>query len=75
MNDTELNKKGATIYVKNNNMTVALRKLKKLVQSERIFQEHRAKAYYEKPSEKKKREKAAAVKRWRKKEAEINRVL
>lgn len=48
-----------------------MRKLKKLVQSERIIQEYRKHEFYEKPSERKKREKAAAVKRWRKKEAEL----
>ena len=73
MNDTndEIFKRGLTVRVKNNDVNKALRKLKKLMQQEGIFQELRKREAYEPPSLKKKREKAQAVKRWKKKQAEL----
>jgi len=62
--------RGLTVKVKNNDVNKAMRKLKKLMQQEGIFQELRKREYYEKPTTKRKREKAQAVKRWRKKQAE-----
>ena len=56
-------------------MGKALRRLKKIVQGERIIQDYRKNEYFEKPSEAKKRKKAAAVKRWRKKESELKAIL
>lgn len=61
---------GLTVRVKNNDVNKAMRKLKKLMQQEGIFQELRRREYYEKPTTKRKREKAQAVKRWKKKQAE-----
>ena len=59
-------KNGTRIYVKNNDIGRAMRKLKKMMQQEKIFQEIRDKEYFEKPSLKRKRAKASAVKRWKK---------
>jgi small subunit ribosomal protein S21 len=44
-----------------------LRKLKKVVQSEGIFQTLRERERFEKPSVKRKKQQARAVKRWQKK--------
>jgi len=57
-------KQGLYVEVRNNDVTRALRKLKKLVTQEGIIKDIRAKEYYEKPSLKKKKAKAAARKRW-----------
>lgn len=74
-NEFEFNKSGTLVIVKNNDVNRALRKLKKKMQQERILQDYRKNEYYEKPTERKKREKAAARKRWLKKQAEIRSVL
>lgn len=51
---------GLSVTVKNGDFTRALRKFKKLVQDDGILQELRKREYYEKPSAKRKRDKAAA---------------
>jgi small subunit ribosomal protein S21 len=66
-------KRGMTVRVKNNDVNKALRKLKKLMQQEGIFQELRKREAYEQPALRRKREKAQAVKRWRKKQAELRK--
>lgn len=55
-----------TVNVRDNNVDQALRALKKKMQREGIFREMKLRRDFEKPSEKKKREKAEAVRRWRK---------
>lgn len=62
---------GLYVKVKNNDVNKAMRKLKKLMTAEGIMQELRKREAYEPPSVRKKREKAQAVKRWQKKQAEI----
>lgn len=57
-------KQGLYVEVRNNDVSRALRKLKKLVTQEGVIKEIRAKEYYEKPSLKRKKQKAAARKRW-----------
>ncbi|HEU4839152.1 MAG TPA: 30S ribosomal protein S21 [Micavibrio sp.] len=57
-----------TVSVRDNNVDQALRVLKKKMQREGIFREMKLRRDYEKPSEKKKREKSEAVRRWRKME-------
>ena len=52
--------------VRDNNVEQALRVLKKKMQREGLFREMKLRRDYEKPSEKKKREKSEAVRRWRK---------
>ncbi|KAF1855885.1 hypothetical protein Lal_00045035 [Lupinus albus] len=54
------------VIVRDNNVEQALRVLKKRMQREGIFREMRARESYEKPSEKRVREKAEAVRRYRK---------
>ncbi len=54
------------VLVRDNNVDQALRFLKKKMQREGIFREMKVKAAYEKPSEKRIREKAEAVRRARK---------
>ena len=74
MNDQDYDnfkKKGLRVEVRNNNVTKAWRKLKRLLQSEGVNLELRRSQYYEKPSERRRREKDMARKRWIKKKAEI----
>jgi small subunit ribosomal protein S21 len=54
------------VFVRDNDVNAALRVLKKKMQREGVFRELKAKRYYEKPSEKKAREKNEAVRRARK---------
>lgn len=53
-------------YVRDNNVDQALRALKKKLQREGVYREMKMRRFYEKPSEKKAREQAAAVRRARK---------
>lgn len=62
--------KGTTIFVKNNDMNKALRKLKKRLQDEGWFNELRKREHYTSPSEKKRKRLAAAVVRERKRKAQ-----
>jgi small subunit ribosomal protein S21 len=61
-------KEGASVqvHVRDNNVDQALKALKKKMQREGIFREMKLRNYYEKPSEKRAREKAEAVRRARK---------
>jgi small subunit ribosomal protein S21 len=54
------------VLVRDNNVDQALKALKKKMQREGIFREMKLRNYYEKPSERKAREKAEAVRRARK---------
>ena len=54
------------VLVRDNNMEQALRALKKKLQREGVFREMKLRRNYEKPSEKRAREKAEAVRRQRK---------
>src|SRR5438093_9452662 len=54
------------VLVRENNVDQALRVLKKKMQREGIFREMKARRSYEKPSERKTREKAEAIRRARK---------
>ncbi|MDN4631300.1 30S ribosomal protein S21 [Sphingomonas sp. PvP056] len=54
------------ITVRDNNVDQALRALKKKMQREGIFREMKQRRHYEKPSEKRARERAAAIGRARK---------
>jgi len=58
---------GIAVVVQNNNVDAALRKFKKKVQEEGIIQTVRAKQEYVKPSEKRRKAKAASKARWQKK--------
>jgi len=54
------------VFVRDNNVDQALRALKKKMQREGIFREMKLRGHYEKPSERKAREKADAIRRARK---------
>ena len=54
------------VLVRDNNVDQALRALKKKLQREGVFREMKLRNHYEKPSEKRAREKAEAVRRARK---------
>ena len=54
------------VLVRDNNVDQALKALKKKMQREGIFREMKLRGHYEKPSEKRAREKAEAVRRARK---------
>ncbi len=54
------------VLVRDNNVDQALKALKKKMQREGIFREMKLRNYYEKPSERKAREKAEAIRRARK---------
>jgi small subunit ribosomal protein S21 len=62
---TDVNdRKGLYVEVRNNDVTRAIRKLKKLMNTEGMIKDMRKNEYYEKPSALKRREKAQARKRW-----------
>ena len=66
------------VQVRDNNVDQALRALKKKMQREGLYREMRMRRHYEKPSERRAREKAEAVRRYRKllrKRAELARAL
>ncbi len=54
------------VLVRDNNVDQAMKVLKKKLQREGVFRELKRKKYYEKPSERKAREKGEAVRRARK---------
>lgn len=54
------------VTVRDNNIDQALKALKKKMQREGIFREMKLRNHYEKPSEKKARERAEAIRRGRK---------
>ena len=54
------------VLVRDNNVDQALKVLKKRMQREGIFREMKLRRHYEKPSERKTREKAEAIRRARK---------
>jgi len=63
-NKPEHDKRGLYVEVRNNDVTRAIRKLKKIMNNEGMVKDMRKNEYYEKPSAKRKREKAQARKRW-----------
>lgn len=54
------------VNVRDNNVDQALRALKKKLQREGVFREMKMRKYFEKPSERRAREKAEAIRRARK---------
>ena len=60
---------GIAVEVRNGDFNYALRKFKKKVQEAGIIQEIRERQFYEKPSEKRAKKKAAGIARWKKKQA------
>lgn len=66
LHERELNRHMVEIYVRQNNVDQALRALKKKLQNEGILREMKSRKHYEKPSEKRVREQAEALRRARK---------
>jgi small subunit ribosomal protein S21 len=54
------------VFVRDNNVDQAMRALKKKMQREGIFREMKLRSFYEKPSERRVREKQEAIRRARK---------
>ncbi len=59
---------GIMVEVRNNDVNKALRIFKKKVQGEGIIQEYKERQHYVKPSEKRRKAKAAGKARWKKKQ-------
>lgn len=55
-----------SVTVRDNNVDQALKALKKKMQREGLFREMKLRRNYEKPSERKAREKTESIRRWRK---------
>jgi small subunit ribosomal protein S21 len=68
----EREKQGLTVPVYDNDVSKAMRKLKKKMQTEKVFQDFKKKEFYEKPSLKRKRARASARKRHLKEVAKRN---
>lgn len=64
--DSKGERRTLQVIVRDNNVEQALRALKKKLQREGVFREMKARRAYEKPSERRAREKAEAVRRTRK---------
>ena len=60
-----------TIQVRNGNVEQALRVLKKKLQKDGLLKELKAKQYFEKPSEKKRRKKKEGVANYKKKQKKL----
>jgi len=60
---------GLAVEVRNGDVGKALAKFKKKVTNDGILQEYKERQFYTKPSEKRKREKAAGRSRWLKEQA------
>ena len=67
----EKQKRGLYVEVRDNNITKAWRKFKRLVQDEGVLDVYKEKQFYEKPSDKRLKERAMAKARWKKKQREI----
>tara|TARA_Y100001937_G_C7060776_1_gene303618 strand:+ start:629 stop:862 length:234 start_codon:yes stop_codon:yes gene_type:complete len=66
-NKKDFEKSGMRVEVRNNDVSGALRILKKRMQTEGVFNELRAKTYFTAKSEKRRLAKAAGRRRWLKK--------
>jgi small subunit ribosomal protein S21 len=62
---------GLTVEVRNGDISGALRRFKKKVQESGILQELKEKEFFEKPTTKRKKAKAAAKARWKKQLAKM----
>lgn len=72
MDDFHFNKKGLTVRVINNHLESALAQLKRRLNQEGVTKELRKRRYYEKPTTKRRREKAEARIRWMRKLATLD---
>jgi small subunit ribosomal protein S21 len=70
--NNEFSLKGTKIEVRNNDVSGAMRKLKKIVTTEGILKEYRDRQFYTPPSEKRRLKKAAAIRRYKKEKSKLN---
>ncbi len=66
------NKRGVAVEVRNGNIDGAIRTLSRKMKQEGIIKEIRRRAYYEKPSDVRRRKDAEAVARWMKAKARLD---
>ena len=66
LNNKEKEKKIVQIFIRDNNLEIALKILKKKMQQEGLFKEMKLRRHYEKPSVKKKRVSSEVMRRKRK---------
>jgi small subunit ribosomal protein S21 len=59
--------RGCSVIVQNDQVDKALRKFKKKITENRLLEELKERAHYEKPTAERKRKRGAAQARWRKK--------
>lgn len=71
-NNNKDQKQGLFVEVRNGDFNKALRLFKKKVANSGIIQEVRDREYYEKPTTKRKRAKAAAKSRWKRQQEKLN---
>jgi ribosomal protein S21 len=64
-------KRGLYVEVRDNNITKAWRKFKRLVQEDGVLDVYKEKQHYEKASDRRRKERAMAKARWKKKEREL----
>ena len=67
----EKQKRGLYVEVRDNNITKAWRKFKRLVQEDGVLDVYKEKQHYEKASDRRRKERAMAKARWKKKEREL----
>jgi len=65
---------GLMVYVDDNNIEKAIRKLKRKVEKDGLLRELRERQYYSKPSEKRKETKKQNIKNWKKKQQLLERL-
>lgn len=65
-------KKGLVVRVINNNVDGAISRLKRLLNQEGVTRELRRRRYYEKPTTKRRRERAEARMRWLRKQSTLD---
>ena len=70
-----LGKKGISVTVRDNNVTLAMKKLKKLISSEGLIRDMKRKAYYESPGQIRRRKKSEAIHRWNKKKEKLDKLF
>ena len=70
--NTDHNKRGLSVEVRNGDVNFALRKFKKKVAEDGVLQELRQREFFEKPSIVRAKAKKAGIARWKKKVAQMN---
>jgi small subunit ribosomal protein S21 len=70
--NTDNNKRGLSVEVRNGDVAFALRKFKKKIAEDGLLQELRQREFFEKPSIKRAKAKKAGIARWKKKLSTMN---